>query len=93
MKRDTSDRLLLLQLTVSADESPELFQTLAQIGDPKRRIGRLRDLATRGLIFTLAGFSVTPFLQDAPAAAVGSDVSTGLAPGVVDSLTDWKEDS
>ena len=89
--RPASSNQLLLQLTLSADESPELFQALAQIGDPKRRVGRLRDLATRGLIFTLGGFSLAPPLERLPAPAVGSDVSTGLDPGVVDGLTDWKE--
>jgi hypothetical protein len=91
MKHDSSDRLLLLQLTVSADESPELFEALMRIRDPKRRVGRFRDLATRGLIFTLAGFSRAPVVQGAPGLTADSDVSTGIPPGVLDSLLDWTE--
>jgi len=75
-----------------ADESPELFHALAQIGDPKRRVGRLRDLATRGLVFTLSGFARTPDPRLTPRVAADSDTSTALPQGVIDALTDWKDD-
>ncbi len=83
---------MLLQVTVSADASPELFQALVQIRDPKRRIGRLRDLATCGLLLSVNGFApITP--RQAPILpAAGKDASPAAVPGVVDGLTDWTEE-
>jgi hypothetical protein len=90
MERLSCDQILL-QVTLSADESPELFEALVRIRDPKRRVGRFRDLATRGLIFTLSGFTLAPRLQDAPETTVGSDPSAVLPHGVVDGLTAWTD--
>jgi hypothetical protein len=89
MKRASSDQVLL-QVTLSADESPELFQALMQIRDPKRRVGRFRDLATRGLLVTPGAFA--PALvprASALAAGAGGETSPAPSQSVVDGLTDW----
>jgi hypothetical protein len=44
---------LLMKITVAADETPELFRTLRSVKDPRRRTRRLKDLATKGLLFEL----------------------------------------
>ena len=49
MSGDTSK--LRIKLTVTAAEYAELHAALAEIVDPRQRVGRLKMLATKGLIF------------------------------------------
>ena len=46
-------RQLVVKSTVAADEHPDLYKVLAAMPDLRRRSGRLRDLATKGLLFEI----------------------------------------
>ncbi len=68
MSVDTDDRLLM-KITVAADETPELFRSLASVKDRRRRTRRLKDLATKGLMVERAGVA-TLTTEAAPQMAI-----------------------
>ena len=55
MRSDASK--LRIKLTVAAAEHPELHAALADVIDPRQRVGRLKILATKGLIFERSRFT------------------------------------
>jgi hypothetical protein len=50
-----ADLKLLLKLTISADELPELYQALVSVPDARRRTRRLKYLAAKGLFLERTG--------------------------------------
>jgi hypothetical protein len=75
---------LKIKLTVTADEHPELHRSLMAIADPRRRTGRLKDLACAGLLVERFGTLPGPrSASDTPAVSrtldeLGDAVSVAL---------------
>jgi hypothetical protein len=80
---------LLLKLTVTADEMPELFRVLVSVQDPRRRTTRLKALAAQGLLVERTGGvanaamprpaeSAARSLQNMPAEFTGSSFAHGF---------------
>lgn len=84
---------LVVKSTVAADEHPDLYRVLAAMSDLRRRSSRLRDLATKGLLFEIGvaagevprGESRTQ--QPAPGTAAGTP--SGIAGHSVDDQLNW----
>lgn len=91
MSMDTDDRLLM-KITVAADETPELFRSLASVKDRRRRTRRLKDLATKGLMVERAGVA-TIATEAAPQMAIiqPPEGPGRVRPGdTVSSMLDWE---
>jgi hypothetical protein len=85
------DNKLLMKLTIAADETPELFRALASVKDARRRTGRLKDLASKGLMVERSGIGI---LSSEPAPQGAGKTAEGprhAPPGeTVASMLDWE---
>jgi hypothetical protein len=85
MTASLSGGALQLRITISFDESPELFRLASAIVEPKRRARRIKDLATKGMYLELFNGNTG---QRLPTVA-----STTTAGPSVESLIDWVDPS
>jgi hypothetical protein len=92
---------LMMKLSLTDDETPDLFRALAAVKDARRRTGRLKDLAAKGLLLERSGGATVGVLHvAAPAAHQAAGERPGedplrrhLPPGVTGSglVSAWDE--
>jgi len=90
------DAKFVMKITIANDECPELFRALSRIADGKRRAGRFKDLASKGLLLERStGLQRDPETSTAP---TGDKMSTqGAETGCPDTgatvgeMVDWSD--
>lgn len=95
----SSTSKLLMKLSLTADETPDLFHALASVKDAKRRTGRLKDLAAKGLLLERSSGAVAGLVPPAMSTVPAGDAEQGdalrrhLPPGVTGSglVSAWDE--
>ncbi|MBY0366043.1 hypothetical protein [Roseateles aquatilis] len=81
---------LQMKLSLAADETPDLFHALSAVKDAKRRTGRLKDLAAKGLLLERSGSLALASAPPAPISGPQAEHAAGhddaltrhLPPGV-----------
>lgn len=90
------DAKLVMKVTIAHDECPELFRTLSRIADGKRRAGRLKALASKGLLLEgSTGLQSDPKTSTAAAGSKmdsrGAEAAYPDTGATVGEMVDWSE--
>lgn len=89
------DGMVRMKLTISHEEHPAMFEALASIRNPRRRIGRLKELVIKALTLEQVGatavFGPPPHDGARQGIAPGGDISNAGPPATsVASMLEWE---